>query len=103
MARRAFLAALLAVLLAVPAVAQQKAAAPATDDPVVARINGQILHRSDLQTALHGAPPQIEQAPFEQVYPQLLNRMAAGLLLAQAGRKAKIDANPAVKAQITLA
>jgi peptidyl-prolyl cis-trans isomerase C len=105
MARRAFLAVLLATLLAVPAVAQQKTAAPApaTDDPVVARINGQVLHRSDLQTALHGAPPQIQQAPFEQVYPQLLNRMAAGLLLAQAGRKAKIDANPAVKAQISLA
>jgi peptidyl-prolyl cis-trans isomerase C len=105
MARRAFLAASLATLLAVPAFAQQKAAAPAAppDDPVVARINGQVLHRSDVQLALHGAPPQIQQAPLEQIYPQVINRMAAGLLLAQAGRKAKIDAIPAVKAQIAMA
>src|SRR5215469_12791380 len=103
MACRAFLAALLAVFLAAPAVAQQKSAAPATDDPVVARINGQVLHRSDLQLALHGAPPQLQQAPLEQIYPQLLNRMASVMLMAQAGRKAKIDAVPAVKAQISIA
>ncbi len=104
MARRAFIAASLATLLALPAFAQQqKAAAPATDDPVIARINGQVLHRSDVQIALHGAPPQIQQAPLEQVYPQLLNRMAGGLLLAQAARKAKIDAVPAVKAQLAIA
>ena len=104
MVRRALLAASLAIVMAVPAFAQQKAAAPAaSDDPIVAKINGQVLHRSDLQQALHGAPQQVQQAPFEQIYPQLLNRMAAGVLLAQAGRKAKLDANPAVKAQIALA
>src|SRR5579863_7735098 len=102
MARRAFLAASLAVLIALPAFAQQKTTAAANDDPIVARINGQVLHRSDLQQALHGAPPQVQQTPFEQIYPQLLNRMAAGLLLAQAGRKAKLDANPAIKSQIFL-
>jgi len=103
MACRAFLAVLLALILSVPAVAQQKPAAPAGDDPVVARINGQVLHRSDLQQALHGAPPQIQQEPFEKIYPQLLNRMASAMLLAQAGRKAKIDAVPAVKEQLAIA
>jgi peptidyl-prolyl cis-trans isomerase C len=102
MARRAFLAASLLVVFAGSAVAQQKAAAPA-DDPVVARINGQVLHRSDLQMALRAAPPQVQQAPIQQVYPQLLTSMTNGMLLAQAGRKAKIDANPVVKAQIALA
>jgi peptidyl-prolyl cis-trans isomerase C len=83
---------------------QQKAAAPAAgDDPVVARINGQVLHRSDLQLALRAAPAQVQQTPIEKIYPQLLGSMANGLLLAQAGRKAKIDAVPAVKAQIGLA
>ena len=102
MVRRALIAASLALLVAAPAVAQQKAAA-AADDPIVAKINGQVLHRSDLEQALHGAPQQVQQQPFEQIYPQLLNRMAAGVLLAQAGKKAKLDANPAVKAQISLA
>lgn len=103
MVRRAFLAASLVALLAVPTLAQQKAAAPAGDDPVVARINGQVLHRSDVQLALRGAPPQAQQAPIEQVYPQLLNTMTNGLLLAQAARKAKLDADPAVKAQLAMA
>ncbi len=103
MARRVFLAASLVAVLAVPAWAQQKAAAPGNDDPVVAKVNGQVLHRSDLQLALRAAPPQVQQAPIQQVYPQLLNSMTNGLLLAQAGRKAKVDAIPAVKAQIAMA
>jgi peptidyl-prolyl cis-trans isomerase C len=105
MARRAFLAASLVAILALPAAAaEQKAAAPAAkDDPVVARINGQVLHRSDLQLALRNAPAQVQQAPLEKVYPQLLSSMANGILLAQAGRKAKVDANPTVKAQMSLA
>jgi peptidyl-prolyl cis-trans isomerase C len=105
MARRVFVVALLVAFSSVSAFAQQqKAAAPAAgDDPVVARINGQVLHRSDLQLALRAAPAQVQQTPIEKIYPQLLGSMANGLLLAQAGRKAKIDAVPAVKAQIGLA
>lgn len=111
MACRAFLAVSLATLMAVPAfAADQKApAAPASaasapaNDPVVAKVNGQILHRSDLEMALRNAPPQIQQAPREQIYMQLLNSMSNGLLLAQAGRKAKIDAVPAVKSQLAIA
>jgi len=107
MACRAFLAVSLAVFMTVPAFAADQKATPASaaadNDPVVARVNGQILHRSDLELALRNAPPQIQQAPREQVYPQLLNSMANGMLLAQAGRKAKVDTIPAVKAQITIA
>jgi peptidyl-prolyl cis-trans isomerase C len=109
MARRVLIAAV-AVLAAFPAVAQQKsppkaaAAATATSgDPVVARVNGQVLHRSDLELALRGAPAQIQQAPLDKIYPQLLNSMVNAELLAQAGRKAKIDQNPQIKQQITAA
>ncbi len=113
MARRAFLAASLSLLLITPALAQQKAApqkatpsavVPGSDaDPVVARVNGQILHRSDIELALRAAPPQVQQQSVQQVYPQLLTSMVNGILLAQAGRKAKVDSNPAVKQQITAA
>ena len=112
MARRAFLAASLSLLLITPAFAQHKAATPpkaaasavvpgSAGDPVVARVNGQVLHRSDVELALRGAPPQVQQQPLQQVYPQILTSMVNGILLAQAGRKAKIDSNPAVKQQIT--
>ncbi len=99
---RAFLAVPLAIILAFPAYAQEKtpAANPAGDDPVVARINGQVLHRSDLELALRAAPANVQKTPMQQLYPELLTSMVNGVLLAQAGRKAKIDALPAVKEQI---
>ena len=119
MARRALIAAFLAVLAATPAFAQQKApakgaaankSAAATlnsagggDDPVVARVNGDVLHRSDLDLALRGAPAQIQQAPLDKIYPQLLNSLVNAQLLAQAARKAKVDQNPQVKEQLNQA
>lgn len=114
MARRVLVAASLAVLMVMPAVAAEKkkaapaksapAAAPAATsgggDPVVARVNGTVLHRSDLELQLHSAPQQIQQQPLDKVYPQLLNSMVNATLLEQAARKAKIDQNPQVKEQI---
>jgi peptidyl-prolyl cis-trans isomerase C len=109
MARRVLIAAF-AVLAAFPAVAQQKsppkaaaAASAAGEDPVVARVNGQVLHRSDLELALRGAPAQIQQAPLDKIYPQLLNSMVNAELLAQAGRKARIDQNQQIKQQLAAA
>ncbi|HEY1504970.1 MAG TPA: peptidylprolyl isomerase [Stellaceae bacterium] len=117
MARRVLVAASLAVLVAMPAFAQPKKAAPAKsapsapaaaattsgDDPVIARINGQVLHRSDLDIQLRSAPPQIQQQPFDKVYPALLNNMVNAELLDQAARKAKIDQNPQVKQELAAA
>ncbi len=102
MACRAFLAACLVALVATPAFAQQKAAAPAKGDPVVARVNGQILHRSDIELAMQSLPPDAHKLPPQQVYLQVLERMSNSILLAQAGHKAKVDSEPAVKAEIAL-
>jgi len=117
MARRVLIAASLAVLVAMPAFAQhqQKKAAPAAkgaaaptattsgDDPVIARVNGQVLHRSDLDLQLRSAPAQIRQQPLDKVYPALLNNMVNAELLDQAAHKAKIDQNPQVKQEIAAA
>ncbi len=102
MACRILLAACLFALVATPAFAQPKAAAPAKGDPVVARINGQVLHRSDVELAMHDLPPEAQQLPPQQVYLQVLERLTSSALLAQAGRKAKIDSEPLVKAEIAL-
>ncbi len=103
MAHHTLIASSLALMMAaVPAMAQQKqAAAPAAGgDPIVAKVNGQILHRSDVEIALRTAPAQVQQAPLEKVYPQILGSMINALLLSQAGKTAKVDQNPVVKAQI---
>jgi peptidyl-prolyl cis-trans isomerase C len=102
MACRALLAACLAALIAAPAFAAEKAAAPAKGDPIVARINGQVLHRSDVELAMHSLPPEAQKMPPQEVYVQTLQRMANSVLLSQAGRKAKIDSDPAVKAELAL-
>jgi len=118
MARRVLIAASLAVLVAMPAVAQQhkaapkkaeeKSAAPAPaasggGDPVIARINGQAVHRSDLDVQLRNAPQQIQQQPFDKIYPALVNSMVNTELLEQASRKAKVDQNSQVKQEIAAA
>lgn len=104
MARRVVLAVSFVALIATSAVAAEpKKSAEAADDPVIARINGQVLHRSDFELALRSAPAQVQQAPLDKTYGPIVSRMVNGLLLAQAARKAKIDANPLVKQQIMLA
>ena len=117
MARRVLIAASLAVLVAMPAVAADKKAAPAAksapaagapaasggDDPVVAKVNGQVLHRSDLDIQMRSAPPQIQQQPLDKIYQPLLNNMVNAELLDQAARKAKLDQNPQVKQELAAA
>jgi peptidyl-prolyl cis-trans isomerase C len=118
MARRVLIAASLAVLVAMPAFAQQQKSSKAAPkekgaaaeleksgggDPVVARINGQVLHRSDLELQLRNAPPQIQQQPLDKVYPALLNNVVNAELLEQAAKKAKIDQNAQVKQELAAA
>lgn len=119
MAYRVLIAASLAVLVAMPAVAQQPKSAPkgaaskgaasdlaksgGGDDPVVARVNGQVVHRSDLELQLRNAPPQVQQQPLDKIYPALINNIVNAELLEQASKKAKIDQNPRVKQEIAAA
>jgi peptidyl-prolyl cis-trans isomerase C len=103
---RAILALSLA-LIAAPAWAQQaaKAAKPAgtaSADPVVARVNGTELHRSDVIEAIRGLPPQVQQQPIERLYPALLDQMVGTMLVSQAGRKAKLQDDPEVKKRLAL-
>ena len=85
------------LLVTLPALAQAQAPVAAQPDPVVARVNGAELHRSDVLAARQSLPAQVQQIPFEQVYPQLLDRLVIDMLAAQAGRKAKLADDPEVK------
>src|SRR6185437_2707192 len=77
------------------------AAQPApADDPVVARVDGAVVHRSDVAAAQRQLPEQYQHVPIEQIYPQLLNQVVTGRLLAAAGRKAKLADDPEVKKRL---
>jgi len=99
MTLRATLALALA-LLAVPAWAQT--AKPPAKDPVVARVNGFDIYRSDIEEALRNLPPETRQQPVEKLYNAVLDHMIGTALVAQAARRAKLQDEPQVKRELTL-
>ena len=101
MTLRAILA-LALMLAALPAWAQTAKPAPAASDPVVARINGFEVHRSDIEEAARGLPPQVQRQPPDKIYMAILDQMVGTTLVAQAARKAKFQDDPEVKRRLVL-
>ncbi|MFN3400697.1 MAG: peptidylprolyl isomerase [Ferrovibrio sp.] len=92
--------ALSTVALSPVAFAQPKQTAKAADDPVVARVNGQPIHRSTVLDFYNQLPPQMAQIPLEQIAPGIINELAARKLLSDAAEKAKLGDNAEVKKQL---
>lgn len=63
----------------------------AEDDVVLARVNGSEIHKSDVMRELAALPPQLQQIPVEQIYPQLLDRMIDAKLLLAEGYAGKVN------------
>lgn len=63
----------------------------AEDDVVVAKVNGAEIHKSDVMRELAALPPQLQQVPVDQIYPQLLDRMIDAKLLLAEGYAAKVN------------
>ncbi|MGE0715059.1 MAG: peptidylprolyl isomerase [Alphaproteobacteria bacterium] len=97
--KRLVLVAFAAALAAAPAAAQAPAAAPG-DDPVVARVNGQAVHRSDVMAAHRQLPAQVQQMPLEMIFPLIVDQVVNSRLLAEAGRSQKLHEDTEVKAQL---
>ncbi|MFA4994081.1 MAG: peptidylprolyl isomerase [Bdellovibrionales bacterium] len=68
--------------LAMPVLA---ADAPNSGDPVVARVNGEEIHRSDVMRELQMAGSQMQQLPPQMIYPQILQKMVATKVVSQKG------------------
>ena len=118
MTARAIAAALVLALAVSPALAQGQKPAPAKKeqpapkapqktesgtDPVVARVNGTAIYRSDLEALRSSLPPQVQQQPPEQLYPRLLEQAVALQLVTQTARKEKLNEEPRVKKLTALA
>ncbi|SKA35141.1 peptidyl-prolyl cis-trans isomerase C [Enhydrobacter aerosaccus] len=103
--------------IAVPAFAQQPAkpqaappaskpatsapkAAEAPKDPVVAIVNGQQIHLSDLEIAQQSLPQQYRNMPLSAVFPALLDRLVDSTLIEQDGRKNKVTDDPDFKKRL---
>ncbi len=70
---------------AAPAEQAPAATAPKAEDVVVARVNGEEIHRSDVMRELQMAGPQIQQLPPQMIYPQILQKMISTKVVAQKG------------------
>jgi hypothetical protein len=93
MAPRAIIAVLVLCLAALPAVAQsqkapatgQKKEQPASsktppkpgsaEDPVIARVNGTAIYRSDMEVLRATLPAQVQQQPPQDLYNRLLDQL----------------------------
>ena len=75
-------------------------AKPATKDPVVAVVNGQQIHLSDVEIAQQSLPQQYRNMPLSAVFPALLDRMVDSKLVEQEGRKNKVTDDPAFKKRL---
>jgi len=104
---------LLAALCAAgPALAQQPAAkpappvatpSPAAADPVVATVNGQPIHLSDLNLAAQSLPAELRRMPAQQLFPMLLDQLIDRRALVEEARRTGLDKDPAVQRQIAFA
>lgn len=87
-----------------PAPAQTEAPAPAadakTDNPVIARVNGEEIRRSDVQEMVTQLPPQVQQMPLEMIFPAVVEQLVSSKLVSAAGYKAGFAANDEVKAEM---
>ncbi len=83
--------ALLGLISAGSAVAQTDA------DPILAKVNGQVIHFSDLKAAAETLPPQARSMPPQQLYPMLLEQLVDAQALMVEAKKTGLDKEPDVQ------
>ena len=81
--------------------ATQAAPNPAVGtDPVVARVNEQEVHLSDLMRLVGQLPPQVQQMPLDMIYPALVDQLVNQKLIAAAGYKDGLEKTSESKAEL---
>jgi len=91
MLAKSFAAAFGLLALSQAALAQDQAAG---QDPVVATIDGEEVLRSDVDAVLSTLPDQMRQAPIEQIYPMLLDRVIDFKLLEVEAEQSNLADDP---------
>jgi peptidyl-prolyl cis-trans isomerase C len=80
-------------------VAQDAAAQESGQGSVVARVNGDEIHETDLVAFIQRLPPQL-QAQVQMLMPQILDQLVNNKLTTQAGRAAGLAEDEEVMAQV---
>ncbi len=69
-------------------------------NPVVARVNGVEIKRSDLVSAQQALPEQYRQAPLKSIFQPLLRQMIDTMLMVRAARAQGLHDDPGVKQEM---
>ena len=81
----------------------QPPAAASDADKVVATVNGQEIHASDLADVAQALPEQLRGMPPQMLYPMLVDQLVDRRILVLAARKQGLDKDPAVQRLIARA
>jgi peptidyl-prolyl cis-trans isomerase C len=73
---------------------------PPAADPVVAKVNGQEIHLSDVKDAAQALPANLHNMPTQTLYPMLLEQLIDGRALVAEARKTGLDKDPTVQRQV---
>src|SRR5438874_430589 len=79
------------------------AAADTNQDPVLATVNGQAIHLSDVKDAVATLPPQARQMPPQQLYPLLLEQLIDARALLIQAQRIGLDKDPDVQKVVQMA
>lgn len=82
------------IVSALPSVAAE------SKDPVVAKVNGQEIHQSDIMRVAVQLGPQAQQMPPQVLLPQLVQRLIVTKLVAEKGYADKLQNSKAVKDRV---
>lgn len=72
----------------------------AEEDPVVASVNGEEIHRSDVEDARRRLPERFSEVPLEAVYGLLVNSLVDSKLVAAEARKVNLHKDEGVLKQM---
>jgi peptidyl-prolyl cis-trans isomerase C len=72
-------------------------------DPVVAKVNGQPIHVSDVKAAVDTLPPQARAMPPQQLYPMLIDQLVDEQALLVEAKKTGLDKDPDVQRTVRMA
>lgn len=79
-----------------PAAAVAEAKVPSAEDPIVAKVDGQTILRSDVIEFMGALPPQMKQMPIETIFPMALEQVVNGKIVEEKAEKTDISNDPEV-------
>lgn len=73
------------------------------DDPVVAKVNGKPVYRTDVLDYVKTLPPQIQQADIKTVFPDALDQLISSKIIDEKAAAANLENDPLVLKRLALA